>query len=111
MDTTTDLLLLVTPFICVIITKTIRKKRSKASGAPLRGPKRLPVIGNALDVEFQSLHTVPFFRSNYWDKLSSLLSRKAYSSSAYGRNFNDRPDAFFGKYVCFDCSDYELKRL
>ena len=80
MDITTALLFVVTLFICVIISKTIGKGRGKASGAQLPGPKPLPIIGNALDVDFESLHLslfgmvktyVLFFRSNCLDKLRS----------------------------------------
>ena len=125
MDITTALLFVVTLFICVIISKTIGKGRGKASGAQLPGPKPLPIIGNALDVDFESLHLSLFGMVKTYGALFQIklfgqtavvindveLVKKAFSSSTYGDNFNDRPDTFFGKYVCFDSSDITFANM
>ena len=119
MDTTTVLLFLVTTFVWVLITKTIGKKRHKAPGTSLPGPKPIPIIGNALDVNFQSLHLSLFDMVKTYGAIFQIkllgqtavvindvdLIRKAFSSSKYGDNLNDRQDSFFGKYVCFDSSN------
>ena len=119
MDTTIALLFLAASFICVVFTKIIGKKRDKVSGKSLPGPKSLPIIGNALDVDFHSLHLSLFEMVKKYGHVFQIkllgqtaviindveLVRKAFGSAKYGDNFNDRPDSFFGKYICFDCSD------
>ena len=119
------LLILVIVFICVIIPKTLWRNRDKALGAQLPGPKSLPVIGNVLDLNFQSLHLSVFhmvktygaiFQIKFFGRTAVIINdvelvRKAFSSPKYGDNFNDRPDAFFGKYIAFDCNDIGFAKI
>ena len=125
MELTTALLFLLTLFICGFIAKRIGKRRDSSLGTSLPGPKPLPVIGNALDVNFQSLHLSLFDMVKTYGAIFQIkllgqtvvvindvdLVRKAFNSSKYGENFNDRPDSFFGKYACFDRSNIAFAEI
>ena len=114
-------ILILSSVVCgfIVIALLFRTKQSAIVGRPVPGPKQLPLIGNAFDVDFRRLHLSlsdlakkygPIFRINLLGQTAIVLSdvelaKKAFGSAKYGDVFNDRPAAFWGKYVCFDCSD------
>ena len=119
MDLYSLLILFVTVLLCVFLTKLFWKRGVSADGKTFPGPTQLPLIGNAFDVDFRLLHlSLSDMAEKYGDMFSINLlgqqavviydvelEKKAFGSAEYGDNFNDRADSFWGKYVCFDCSD------
>ena len=113
------LIFFATVCICYLIARLFRARNVSVDGKAFPGPKSLPLIGNCLDVDFRRLHFSvsdmadtygPIFQINLLGQNAIVindveLERKAFGSTKYGDIFNDRPDAFWGKYVCFDCSD------
>ena len=119
MDIISVLLIFVASFICALIAKALWKNGADALDTTLPGPKTFPVIGNLLDLDFHHLHLSLFdmvkiygaiFQIKFFGRTAVIINdaelmRKALSGHEYGDIFNDRPDAFFGKHLAFDCSD------
>ena len=105
--------------ILIYVINQFRRNGNTTKGTPLPGPKQLPVLGNALQVDSQNLHqSVSDMVKDYGAifKLSLMgqntvfindpeLLRKAFGSSVYGDILNDRPASFVGKYLVFSCND------
>ena len=124
MEVSSALILLVTVVICILIAKLFRSKNVSVDGKALPGPKSFPLIGNALDVDFRRLYISVSKLAETYGPIFQIkllgqnvvyindveLERKAFGSNKYGDIFNDRPDAFWGKYVNFDCSDIAFSK-
>ena len=74
------------------------------------GPKTLPLIGNVLDVDVKLLHISvsklaekfgPIFRINLFGSNFVIINDVELERKAFGC---DRPDHFWGKFICFDYS-------
>ena len=88
------------------------------------GPKQFPLLGNVFHTNLLDLHKSFSKMADVYGAIFQIkllgntmivlndieLVRKAYGSSKYGDVFNDRPDGFYGKYICFDYSDLALAK-
>ena len=119
MEAFSILILIATVCNFFLIAGLFRSRNVNVDGKVLSGPKPFPLIGNLLDVDFRRLHLSvsdmvdtygPIFQINLLGQNAVVindveLEKKAFGSTKYGDIFNDRPDSFWGKYVCFECSD------
>ena len=103
--------------VCILIDRLFRSRNVNINGMDIPGPKPLPILGNmrGVHVSVSKLAETygPFFRISLLGKKFVIISdaeieRKAFGGTKYGDFFNDRPDLFWGKYICFDCSDIAL---
>ena len=119
MDAISTVILFASVCGCILIAKLFRTKPGASDGKIIPGPTPVPLIGNALDVDFRRLHLSlydmvgkygPIFQINLLGQTVIVindveLEKKAFGSAKYRDVFNDRPGAFWGKYVCFGRSD------